>query len=120
MTPRQFIDDLKVLECSGVGSRSVPNGLRELRATRPYQAFYDERYFTRDAPRPQQQQQQQQQTRRAPVLGKSVSARSVPRPGPDSPLTGSSVSVNSYSPSPSNGKDKSGKDKEKKKRFLGF
>ncbi|KAH9977523.1 Sec1-like protein [Russula compacta] len=120
LTPRQFIDDLKVLDCSGVGSRSVPNGLRELRGARPYQAFYDERYFTRDPPRPQQQQQeQQQQTRRAPVLGKSVSARSVARPGPDPSLTGSSLSVNSYSPSSTNGNDKLGKDK-KKKRFLGF
>jgi len=117
LTPRQFIDDLKVLDISGVGSRAAPNGLRELGATRPYQAFYDERYFTRDAPPPQQQQQ----THRAPALGKSVSARSVGKSGTDLSLR-STVSVNSSyaAPSPTNGGDKTGKEKEKKRRFLGF
>jgi len=118
LTPRQFIDDLKVLDLSGVGSRALPNGLREMRAARPYQEFYDERYFTRDAPPPQQQQQQQPQKHRAPPLGKSVSARSVGRSaGADLSLTSSHLSVNSaYSPSSTNG----GKEKEKKRRFLGF
>jgi syntaxin-binding protein 1 len=129
LTPRQFIDDLKVLDLSGVGSRAAPNGLRELRATRPYQAFYDERYFTRDAaPPPQQpqQQQKQKQTQRPPVVGKSLSARSVGsvgRSGPDPSFTSSSASVNSsHGLSSANGKDKAGKEKEKekKKRFLGF
>lgn len=123
VTPRQFVDDLKVLDLSGIGSRAVPNGLRELRAMRPYQAFYDERYFTQDAPRAPPQQQQQKQ--KAPPMGKSLSARSVGRSGPEpSPFTGSSLSVNSssYASSPTNGKDKPGKDKEKekKRRFLGF
>lgn len=105
LSPRSFIDDLKVLDLSGVGSRAIPNGLRELRTQRPYQAFYDERYFTRDAAPPPQQQQQP----KAPPLGKSMSARSV----------GSSVSAaNSSAPSPTNGKDKPGK--EKKKGFLRF
>jgi len=115
LTPRHFVDDLKVLDVGGVGSRALPNGLREQRAARPYQAFYDERYFTRDAPPPPQQQQQ-----RAPPLGKSVSARSVGRSGPEPSYTASSLSVNSpsssYAPSPTNGKDKAGK----KRRFLGF
>ena len=111
LTPRQFVDDLKVLDLSGVGSRALPNGLREMRSTRPYQAFYDERYFTRDVP-PPQQQQQQQHAHKAPPLSKSVSARSV---------TSSTMSANSsYSPSSANGGDKAGKDKEKKRRFLGF
>lgn len=105
-----------MLDLSGVGSRAIPNGLRELRGTRPYQAFYDERYFSRDTPPPQQQQQHQ--TRRAPALGKSVSARSVAKAAPDDSFTGSSVSVNSpFASSPTNGD----KVKEKKKRgFLGF
>ncbi|KAI0284481.1 Sec1-like protein [Russula brevipes] len=111
LTPRQFIDDLKALELGGSGSRAIPDGLRVLRGARPYQAFYDERYFTRDAPPPQQQQQQH--AHRAPVLGKSASARSAIRPGPDPSFTGSTLSVNS-----SYGKEK--KDKEKKRRFLGF
>lgn len=111
LTPRHFIDDLKVLDLSGVGSRAIPNGLREMRAARPYQAFYDERYFTRDAPPPPQQQQQ-----RAPPMGKSVSARSVGRSGPE-PLSVNSSS-SSYAPPPMNGRDKAAK--EKKRRFLGF
>lgn len=116
LTPRQFIDDLKVLDLSGVGSRALPNGLREMRAARPYQAFYDERYFTRDVPPPQQQQPQQHQRPKAPPLGKSVSARSVGRSaGADLSLTSSNLSVNSYTPS--SGREK---EKEKKKRFLGF
>jgi syntaxin-binding protein 1 len=114
LTPRQFVDDLKVLDLSGVGSRALPNGLRELHAARPYQAFYDERYFTRDAPPPQPQQQQQKL--KAPPLGKSVSARSAARPGADLSLTSSNLSVNSSYTSSANG----GKEKEKKRRFLGF
>ncbi|KAI0251793.1 Sec1-like protein [Lactifluus subvellereus] len=110
LTPRQFADDLKVLDLSGVGSRAAPNGLRELRGARPYQAFYDERYFTRDAAPPQPQ--------RAPALGKSTSAHSVGRPNPESSLTGSTLS--SYAPGSTNGREKGGKDKERKKRFLGF
>ncbi|KIP07104.1 hypothetical protein PHLGIDRAFT_35581 [Phlebiopsis gigantea 11061_1 CR5-6] len=52
-TPREFVDDLKVLEIGGVGSRALPNGLGEGRGQRPFQEFYDELYFTRDAPPPQ-------------------------------------------------------------------
>ncbi|KAH9000092.1 Sec1-like protein [Lactarius akahatsu] len=110
LTPRQFVDDLKVLDLSGTGSRAVPNGLRELQGPRPYQAFYDERYFTRDAPPPQQQ--------RAPPMGKSASASNVGRRTPEPSLSGSTLSVNSYTPPASNGKEKAGK--EKKRRFLGF
>jgi syntaxin-binding protein 1 len=52
-TPRQFIDDLKVLELGGTGSRAIPNGLREAKVEqRSYQEYYDERYFTKDAPPP--------------------------------------------------------------------
>lgn len=52
-TPRQFIDDLKVLELGGVGSKAIPNGLRDPRGgQRPYQEYYDEKYSTEDAPPP--------------------------------------------------------------------
>ncbi|KAH9975721.1 ras opposite [Lactifluus volemus] len=111
LTPRQFVDDLKVLEINGVGSHAAPNGLRDFRGPRPYQAFYDERYFTRDAPLPRQQQQQ---TQRAPPLTKSTSSRSVP----GASATASTTSVNS-SYAPTNGKEKGGKD-DKKRRFLRF
>ena len=119
LSPRQFIDDLKVLDGGGVASRAVPNGLREVQGARPYQAFYDERYFTRDAPPPQQQQQKQ--TNKAPPLGKSVSSRSVGRPGSgaDRSLSSSTVSVNSSYASSANGRDKAAKEK-KKRGFLGF
>lgn len=120
LTPRHFIDDLKVLDISGVGSRALPNGLRELGAPRPYQAFYDERYFTRDAPPPPQQQQ----TQRAPPMGKSSSARSMGRFGPEPSNTSSSLSVNSssssYAPLPTNGKGSVAKEKKSIGRFLGF
>ncbi|KAJ3787586.1 Sec1-like snare protein [Lentinula aff. detonsa] len=54
-TPRQFVDDLKVLELGGVGSRAIPNGLAEPRGQRPYQEYYDDKYYTKDGPRPQLQ-----------------------------------------------------------------
>ncbi|ESK97828.1 snare binding protein sec1 [Moniliophthora roreri MCA 2997] len=53
LTPRHFVDDLKVLTLAGVGSRVTPNGLREFRGQRPFQEFYDDRYYTKDGPRPQ-------------------------------------------------------------------
>ncbi|KZT07255.1 Sec1-like protein [Laetiporus sulphureus 93-53] len=53
VTPAQFVDDLKVLELEGIGSRALPNGLSESKGQRPLQDFYDEKYFTRDAPPPQ-------------------------------------------------------------------
>jgi syntaxin-binding protein 1 len=53
-TPRRFLDDLKVLELQGVGSHAIPNGLRAVQGgPRPFQTFYDEKYFTADAPTPQ-------------------------------------------------------------------
>ncbi|KAJ7163127.1 Sec1-like snare protein [Mycena filopes] len=52
ITPREFISDLQVLELGGAGSKAIPNGQREGRAGRKYQEYYDERYYTRDAPPP--------------------------------------------------------------------
>ncbi|OJA09546.1 hypothetical protein AZE42_01142 [Rhizopogon vesiculosus] len=50
ITPRNFIDDLRVLELSGVGSRAVPNGVSLAGAHPSYQEYYDEKYFTPDPP----------------------------------------------------------------------
>ncbi|TFL01947.1 Sec1-like protein [Pterulicium gracile] len=51
ITPGQFVDDLKVLDMQGVGSRAVPNGVPDNRGgQRPFQAFYDDRYFIKDPP----------------------------------------------------------------------
>ncbi|KAJ7117604.1 Sec1-like snare protein [Mycena epipterygia] len=52
ITPRQFINDLQVLELGGMGSKAIPNGMKESRGGRSFQEFYDDRYFTRDAPPP--------------------------------------------------------------------
>ncbi|KAJ3573583.1 hypothetical protein NP233_g2333 [Leucocoprinus birnbaumii] len=53
ITPKQFVDDLKVLEIAGVGSKAIPNGLREAReGQREYQEYYDDRYYLQDAPPP--------------------------------------------------------------------
>ncbi|KAF5361824.1 hypothetical protein D9756_002266 [Leucocoprinus leucothites] len=57
ITPKQFVDDLKVLELAGVGSKAIPNGLRDAReGQRPYQEYYDDRYYSQDAPPPPRQQ----------------------------------------------------------------
>ena len=47
------MDDLKVLELGGVGSRALPNGLRELAGEpRHYQSYYDQKYYITDPPPP--------------------------------------------------------------------
>ncbi|KAG2157814.1 Sec1-like protein [Suillus bovinus] len=53
ITPRNFVDDLKVIEIAGVGSRAVPNGVSLAGAHHSYQEYYDEKYFTPDPPAPQ-------------------------------------------------------------------
>ncbi|KAF7296537.1 hypothetical protein HMN09_01060700 [Mycena chlorophos] len=52
VTPPEFIRDLQVLEWGGQGSKAVPNGVKDGRPGRPFQEYYDERYYTRDAPPP--------------------------------------------------------------------
>ncbi|KAI0060698.1 Sec1-like snare protein [Artomyces pyxidatus] len=106
-TPRQFVDDLKVLELGGIGSRALPNGLKEGRGgKRPYQDYYDEKYFTRDAPAPTPVRPQ--------AVRKSASSRPAPRaPSPERTGTSSTLSVNSVGIPGRDGKDK----KEKKHRF---
>jgi syntaxin-binding protein 1 len=53
ITPRNFIDDLRVLELAGVGSRAVPNGVSLPVPHHNYQDYYDGKYFTADPPAPQ-------------------------------------------------------------------
>lgn len=112
-TPREFVDDLKVLELGGVGSRAVPNGLREPRnGQRSYQEYYDERYFTRDAPPPQRAEPPKQIKSSHSKQQQQQPAR---RPSPEPSLGGSTLSVNSVGTPGREG----GKDKDKKKhRFL--
>ncbi|KAI5117142.1 hypothetical protein M0805_008261 [Coniferiporia weirii] len=49
-TPGDFMDDMKVLELEGVGSRVVPKGVRP-EPFGSYQRYYDDRYF-QAPPRP--------------------------------------------------------------------
>ncbi|KAF6761496.1 ras opposite [Ephemerocybe angulata] len=52
-TPKGMVDDLKVLDLGGAGSKAIPNGLRDPKAgQRSWQAFYDEKYYTQDAAPP--------------------------------------------------------------------
>lgn len=90
ITPRQFIDDLKVLELGGVGSRAVPNGVSTSAAQQSYQEYYDQKYFTPDPAPPQR-----------PTLtvpkdsGSSVRTGKPSKSSPSSPYATSSTSVNS-------------------------
>jgi syntaxin-binding protein 1 len=48
---------LKVLDLGGVGSKAIPNGLREAReGQRSYQDYFNDKYYLQDAPPPQRQQ----------------------------------------------------------------
>ncbi|THH18450.1 hypothetical protein EW146_g2533 [Bondarzewia mesenterica] len=101
-TPRQFVDDLKVLELGGVGSRAIPNGLKDPRdGKRSHQEYYDEIYFTRDAPPPQSR----------PPPSPAPTNSKLSRPSPVSSMSAMSVGTTSSG----NGKDEK---KEKKKRGL--
>ncbi|KAJ8456753.1 hypothetical protein ONZ51_g11942 [Trametes cubensis] len=111
VTPQHFVDDLKVLEMAGVGSKALPNGLGETNAPpRSAQEVYDQKYFTRDAPPPQ---------RAAPPPSPQPSkGRLLQRPSPVSSFTGSSLSVNSAGYGE---KESAGTTEKKKKRgFLRF
>ncbi|KAF9802173.1 hypothetical protein IEO21_09958 [Rhodonia placenta] len=101
ITPAHFIDDLKVLELGGIGSRAMPNGLNDGKGQRPLQAFYDEKYYTRDAPPPQRAAPAPAANAR-PEQGR-LHKSSVPS------FAGSTVSVNSTA---------SNKEEKKKKRGL--
>jgi len=98
LTPRQFIDDLKVLDLGGVGSKAVPGGIEK--ASGPYKSFqnyYDNLYFTH-VPQPQR-----------PPLNALHSPREErgkpPGPSPGPSFAGSTVSTDSSK----EGKKKKGK-----------
>ncbi|KAL4061887.1 Sec1-like protein [Scleroderma citrinum] len=106
ITPRQFFDDLKVLELSGVGSRAAPNGVSTNLAHNSYQEYYDKRYFTPDAQPPQRPGLQ--------VSKDSKTSHKLSKPSPTSPYAASSTSVNSVGVS---GSEKEEKKKKKKGLF---
>ncbi|KAG9128259.1 vacuolar sorting protein VPS33/slp1 [Ceratobasidium sp. 392] len=78
-TPARFVNDLRAIAMDGVGSVAIPEGLpKPSDRERPYQEYYDRRYFIQDAPPPpkpvpapaaQQRPGQQQQQRLEPPKG---------------------------------------------------
>ncbi|KAI0079338.1 Sec1-like protein [Panus rudis PR-1116 ss-1] len=112
LTPRQFIDDLRVLELGGVGSKALPNGIGPLpERKRTFQEYYDQRYFTKDPPA------------RAPL--NKLPSQPAPqkhhgfRPHKISPqpsFAGSTTSVLSSAPSTGSGYGSQDGEKEKKKK----
>ncbi|KAG9312992.1 Sec1-like protein [Chiua virens] len=107
ITPRQFIDDLKVLELGGVGSRTAPNGVSTNPAHQSYQEYYDQKYFIPDPIPPQR-----------PTLtvpkdsGTSARSGKLSKSSPSSSYAASSTSVNSAGMATA--------DNEKKKKKKGF
>ncbi|EPQ56577.1 Sec1-like snare protein [Gloeophyllum trabeum ATCC 11539] len=107
VAPRQFVDDLKVLELGGVGSKHIPNGLPEHKGgQRTFQEYYDEKYFSRDAPPPQRPA--------APPASKKEDRSRLTRPSQTS-FADSTISVNSIS-----GSSVQKEEKKKKKGLFRF
>ncbi|KAF8817446.1 Sec1-like snare protein [Phlegmacium glaucopus] len=106
ITPRRFIDDLKVLDLGGAGSKAIPNGLRDMRGEpKSPQELYDEKYFVKDARLPQQPSAQKG---RLGLPSRPSAGRVSPiQPSPTNSFQGS---VNSLTPS--------AKEEKKKKRGL--
>ncbi|TDL23876.1 Sec1-like protein [Rickenella mellea] len=103
ITPESFMDDLKVVELGGVGSKVAPNGLRERGGgERPFQEFYDERYFTEEAPPPIRSTASPAPQQRRPAAA---------RPQPSPAVSASDMSIQSST---------SSKDAKKKKGRFGI
>jgi syntaxin-binding protein 1 len=108
-----------VLDLGGAGSRALPNGLRDPPARRPYQDFYDERYFLKDAPPPARRAPPPvapaRETGRLGALGLGARTASA------SPAVSPSPSYGSASaPAPNGPAKDEKKDKEKKRRLFKF
>ena len=96
------MDDLKVLDLAGAGSKAIPNGLRDVKGgQRPWQAWYDEKYYAQEAAPPPPRQA-------APSGGRPQVPGKVIQPSP----TPSYQSTSSYSMPQQEVKE------EKKKRGL--
>lgn len=53
MNPERFVSDLRAISMDGTGSVALPDGLpKPSDREKPYQEYYDERYFIKDAPPP--------------------------------------------------------------------
>jgi syntaxin-binding protein 1 len=99
-TPRQFIDDLKVLDLGGVGSKALPGGTEKASGVqRSFQDYYDSKYPTHSPPA----QRPTLNTLPPPHDGKT------PGPSPGPSFSGSTTSTTSLT-----------KEGKKKKKFFGF
>ena len=104
-TPKGFIDDLKVLELGGAGSKAIPNGLRDMRGeTKSFQELYDTKYYVKDALLPPVGLPQSN-----PALSRPVEKPLQIQPSPTNSFQGSIQSATEV-------KD----DKKKKRGFFGF
>jgi syntaxin-binding protein 1 len=99
---------MKVLDLGGVGSKAIPNGLRDPREKRSYQEYYDEKYFLKDAPPPPPPPVQPVREDRTKLIPR-MQASPAPSRG------GSTLSVNSVGTA---GKEE--KEKKKKKGLFRF
>jgi len=114
VTPKGFLDDLKVLELGGAGSKAIPNGLRDMRGEpKSFQELYDEKYFVKEAPPP---------SRPAPAPAKNLApprpTQTAPpiQPSPTNSYNGSYQGSINSSNAPASVKD----DKKKKRGLFGF
>jgi syntaxin-binding protein 1 len=101
-TPRQFIDDLKVLDLGGVGSKALPGGTEKASGVqKSFQDYYDSKYPTHPPPA------------QRPALNTLPSPREehgkTPQSSPGPSFSGSTTSTTSLT-----------KEAKKKKKFFGF
>ncbi|KAF7299290.1 hypothetical protein MIND_00877900 [Mycena indigotica] len=105
LTPRDFISDLQVLEFGGQGSKALPNGVKEGRPGQAFQEYYDERYYTRDAPPP------------ARPTAASAGGRNIAPPGRNVRPAGATPPAQSFAkPPPMAATESYGSTEEKKKK----
>jgi syntaxin-binding protein 1 len=103
------MDDLKVLDLGGVGSKVIPQGLREMHdGQRSYQEYFDEKYHIQDAPPPPRPQVPQQSSSTSFL---SVSKHSSPKAIQPSPTQSFSSILSDVAPE---------KEKKKKKGLFRF
>jgi syntaxin-binding protein 1 len=109
-----MLEDLRVLELGGQGSQSIPNGLPESTNSqqRPFQGYYDAKYWTKDQPPP---------ARPAPTPmpsgGGSENRLGVQQQYANTGWSSSSLPMSG----PARGVSPGARDREKKKKgFLGF
>ena len=108
LTPSRFVGDLRAIAMDGVGSSAIPDGLpKPSEREKPYQEYYDQRYWIQDAPPPPKPTPAP-----SPAAAHAAPAqqqRLAPPRGPTHQSSSSSLSGSG---------EKLKKDKEKKKRGL--